>query len=168
MKEGLTRIDILRNYVDKMLLDVSNDELRRNGYVHLYSVGMFAALIALKRGFDPELAEMAGILHDYYKYKENDRTDHAHRGAILVRQLLNELNITTTEETEMIYSAIFNHRNKEDVGSDFDEIIKDADVLQHWLQNPRELFFKEGVRIERISCEFGLNNDCKKEECTNE
>lgn len=156
MRENYTRIDTLRKYVDAMLLQNPDNNDRRCGYVHLYGVGMFAALIALKRGFDPELAEMAGILHDYISYKEPDTADHAHRCVPVVRELLSEMNITTSEETEMICSAIYNHSDKDRVDSGFDEIIKDADVMQHWLRNPKEPIFRDGDRIEKLRQEFEL------------
>ena len=60
-----TRVDTIRKYVDAMLLQNKDDRDRRCGYVHLYGVGVLAALIAMKRGHDkkyPELAEMSGTL----------------------------------------------------------------------------------------------------------
>lgn len=54
-----------------------------------------------------------------------------------VRAMLNEMAITSDEETEIICSAVYNHSDKNKIGSPFDEIIKDADVLHHWLRNPK-------------------------------
>lgn len=154
-----TRIDTLRKYVDKMLLQNEDLEYRRCGYVHLYGVGMAAALIALKRGFDPELAEMAGMLHDYISYQDKklDTPNHAHECEPIVRDLLNKINITTEEETNMICSAIYNHSDKNKIDSEFDEIIKDADVMQHWLRNPKEPQSRDTDRVEKICIEFGLD-----------
>lgn len=151
-----TRIDILRKHVDRMLLQNTDDEDRRCGYVHLYGVGMAAALLAYKRGFDPELAEMAGILHDYISYQGLDGPDHAHRCEPVVRALLEELAITSEEETEMICSAVYHHSDKAETHSAFDEIIKDADVMQHWLRNPKEPIWYHTDRVERLRAEFGL------------
>lgn len=152
-----TRIDTLRKYVDEMLLQNNNDNERRCGYVHLYGVGMAAALIALKRGFDPELAEMAGILHDYISYRGFDTADHAHQCEPVVRDLLNKIAITTAEETDIICSAVYNHSDKDRIDSDFDEIIKDADTMQHWLRNPKEPLFREFIRVQKLCDEFNLN-----------
>jgi hypothetical protein len=52
------------------------------------------ALIAQKRGEDTELAMMAGMLHDIYSYAKMDITDHAHKGAILAKEILASLRIT--------------------------------------------------------------------------
>lgn len=157
MERVYTRIDTLRKYVDEMLLRNSDDNDRRCGYVHLYGVGMAAALIAYKRGFDPELAEMAGILHDYISYQGMDGPNHAHDCEPYVRELLREMAITSDEETDMICSAVYNHSDKSTIHSDFDEIIKDADVMQHWLRNPKEPMWYGKERTEKLCLEFGLN-----------
>lgn len=49
MERIYTRIDTIRKYVDFMLLRNTDDTDRRCGYIHLYGVGMVAALIAYKR-----------------------------------------------------------------------------------------------------------------------
>lgn len=154
-----TRIDTLRKYVDEMLLQNEDLEYRRCGYVHLYGVGMAAALIASKRGFDPELAEIAGMLHDYISYQNGkfDTPNHAHECEPIVRELLNKINITTVEETNMICSAIYNHSDKNRIDSEFDEIIKDADVMQHWLRNPKEPLYRDEDRVKKLCMEFRLN-----------
>lgn len=64
----LTRIDTVRRYVDDMLKACEDKETARCGFVHLYGVGQACALIALRRGHDrayAELAEIAGMLHDF-------------------------------------------------------------------------------------------------------
>lgn len=62
----MNRIEILRQYIDNMIFNMSDDEERRCAYVHLYGVAQYCALIALKRGENAELAIMAGMLHDVY------------------------------------------------------------------------------------------------------
>lgn len=153
------RIDTLRKYIDEMLLQNEDLQYRRCGYVHLYGVGMAAAFIALRRGFDPELAEMAGMLHDYISYQDRkfDTPTHAHECEPIVRRLLDEINMTTEEETDLICSAVYHHSDKDRVDSEFDEIIKDADVMQHWLRNPKEPIFRDKDRIVKLCGEFGLN-----------
>jgi HD superfamily phosphodiesterase len=155
-----TRIDVTRKYVDEMLLQNSDDVDRRTGYVHLYGVGLAAAIISLKRGHTKEyaeLAEMAGLLHDYISYQGMDGPNHAHEGEPIVRKLLEEMGITSVEETEMICSAVYNHSDKNKIHSEFDEIIKDADVMQHWLRNPAEPLFREQERINKLCIEFGFD-----------
>lgn len=42
----------------------------------------------------------------------------------------------TAEEIEMISQAVYNHGDKDRTDGEFDELLKDADVLQHCLCNP--------------------------------
>ena len=39
------------------------------------------------------------------------------------------------------YKRIYNHNDKNIAGNWFDEIIKDADAVQHTLRNPMEDYF---------------------------
>lgn len=162
-REHYTRIDIIRKYLDEMLKENEDFGKARNGFVHLYGVGQLAALIAVKRGHSreiAELAEIAGMLHDYYKYQpENtgkDMKDHAHQSEPVVRNILEETKAFTQEEIDMICQAIYNHSEKSVIGTDFDEILKDADGFQHWLRNPLEDYFYNKERVQKLVEEFGL------------
>ena len=82
MERQLTRIDYVRQHLDRMLKSHKDPETSRNGYVHLYGVGQACALIALSRGHNrqyAELAEIAGMLHDYSKYYECIEEKHAEK-----------------------------------------------------------------------------------------
>ena len=154
----MNRIEILRKHIDEVLLNMTDVEERRCAYLHLYGVAQSCALIALKRGENAELATMAGMLHDIYSYSKMDTKDHAHKGAVLAKEILASLRITNNDETKMICDAIYAHSDKEVVHSDFDEVLKDADVFQHGLYNPMidivEAHRKE--RYEKLKLEFGI------------
>jgi HD superfamily phosphodiesterase len=153
----MNRIEVLREYIDQMLLHMTDVEERRCAYLHLYGVAQACALIALKRGENTELATMAGMLHDIYAYAKMDPKDHAHKGAILAREILTSLHITNDEETKMICHAIYTHSEKEALHPDFNEVLIDADVLQHCLYNPMfEVKPNERKRYEKLKLEFGI------------
>lgn len=153
----MNRIEILRKYIDNMLLNMPDDEERRCAYVHLYGVAQYCALIALKCGENAELATMAGMLHDVYSYAKMDTKDHAHKGAAMAKEILTSLEITNDDETKVICDAIYTHSEKELVHSDFNEILIDADVLQHCLYNPMlEIMPHEKSRYEKLKTEFGI------------
>lgn len=156
-EEAKNRIEILRTYIDDLLLNMSDVEERRCGYLHLYGVSQACALIAIKRNENVELATMAGMLHDLYSYKMMDTKDHAEKGAILAREILEGLKLTNEHETALICSAIKHHSSKQKVHSAFDEILKDADVMQHCLYNPLfKVMTHEEERYQKIKREFGL------------
>lgn len=161
MERQYTRIDTIRRHVDQMLLENQDDEDRRCGYVHLYGVGMAAALIALKRGHNreyAELAEIAGMLHDYISYQGKDGPNHAKECEPVVRSILIETKEFTQDEINMICTAVYNHSDKGVVGSEFDEILKDADVMHHWLRNPMEDYWYHKERIHKLEVEFSLGS----------
>ncbi len=154
-----TRIDTVRKVLDEKINAIEDAELRRCAYVHLYGVGQAAAMLALKRGMGrnmAELAEIAGMLHDYTSYLVEESDDHAHRSAPYVKALLTETGEFTEEEIEMVTQGVYNHSDKGSVNTPFDEVIKDADALQHFLRNPMEDFWFERGRVPKILEELGL------------
>ena len=155
------RIAVLREHINGVLLSMS-DALHRgewyHAYIHLYGVAQACTLIAMKRGQEAELATMAGMLHDFYTYKHRDPRGHAHKGAVLAREVLGELNLTTAEETECIYTAIYNHSDKGGRFDAFTEILIDADVMQHCLYDiTMPVAERERDRFQRLCEEFGLH-----------
>jgi len=154
---AMNRIEVLRQYIDEILLNMADVEERRCAYLHLYGVSQACTLIALKRGENVELATMAGMLHDIYSYAKMDTVDHAHKGSILAKEILTALKLTDGNETNLICAAIYAHSSKGIVHSNFDEVLKDADVLQHCLYNPMfDIMPHEKDRYEKLKVEFGL------------
>ncbi len=147
---------MVRETVDEMIKNIADEEDKRCAYVHLYGVGLMAALIALRRGYDrrtAELAEIAGILHDLGTYVDPamNTPEHAHACAgFAVENVLDRLSCFTDEEKELVRRGIYNHSDKHVVGSDFDEIIKDADAAQHALRNPAEDYYYNSDRMRRL------------------
>ena len=152
------RVEVLRAYIDEILLQMNDAENRRCAYLHLYGVAQACALIALKRGEDVELATMAGMLHDLHTYKAGNHDNHAVLGALLAREVLGELQITSAEETDMICAAIHNHSSKSSSFAPFDEVLLDADVMQHVLYNyAAPIMAHEKGRFAKLVEEFSLN-----------
>ena len=80
MERQYTRIDLVRKVLDDDLKQIKDEEIKRCAYVHLYGVGQAAAFLSMKRGYDrntAELAEVAGMLHDYAKYVYDEEENHA-------------------------------------------------------------------------------------------
>ncbi len=153
----MNRIEQVREVVDSILGDIINEEERRYAYIHLYGVAQAAALIAKKRNENLELSIIAAMLHDIYSYKNMDAANHAHKGAVIAKEILTELKIFSGEEIALIYSAIYNHSDKDMIGETFDEILKDADVMQHVFYNPLfEIKAHELGRFHNLKNEFGI------------
>ena len=63
----------------------------------------------------------------------------------------------TEPEISVISKAISAHSNKPDIGDPYDELIKDADVLQHYLYNPSAVKEDEKPRLYKTLEELGCN-----------
>ena len=132
----MDRIEKVRQIVDEILLNMPDHEERRCGYLHLYGVAQACALLSIKRGENSELAVISGMLHDIYTYAKMDPKDHAHKGSLMAREILDSLELFSDNEKDLICSAIYHHSDKGNIHGPLDEILKDADVMQHVLYNP--------------------------------
>lgn len=151
------RLKELRRYVDSELNNMEDSDKRNLAIVHLYGVSLAATMIAKKRGLDPEIASMAAMLHDLHAYKIGSYDDHAHKGADLARKVLHELKLTDDAETELICSAIYHHDDKLVTDSPMDEVLKDADVIHHCMNDlSKPVKEKEQERFEKLCAEFGI------------
>ncbi|MBQ6482678.1 MAG: hypothetical protein IJI45_16330, partial [Anaerolineaceae bacterium] len=81
----------------------------------------------------------------------------AHLGADYARKVLEKMEITTADETEIICDAIWHHDDKASIDSLFAEVLKDADVIDHCLTDPtKEIKEKERSRYEKLCRDFRL------------
>ena len=156
----MSRLKELRKFVDAELNRMENADKRTSAIAHLYGVSLAAAMIAKKRGLDTEIASMAAMLHDLNAYKTGSYDDHAHKGAELARNILAELKLTDDAETEMICSAIYNHDDKLEIHSPMDEVLKDADVIHHCMNDlSKPIKEKEQARFHKLCEEFGMSDE---------
>ena len=62
MERQYTRIDQVRALIDPIIKAIEDEETKRCAYVHLYGVGLMAAMLALKRGHSRRTAEKIGMI----------------------------------------------------------------------------------------------------------
>ena len=152
------RLKELRKYVNNELNKMEDPDDRISAVAHLYGVSLAATMLAKARGLNEELTAMAAMLHDLYAYKSGSYDDHAHKGADLAREILNELKLTDEEETDIICSAIYHHDDKLTVDGPMDELLKDADVIHHTMNDSsKAIKEKEQARYDSIINELCLN-----------
>lgn len=155
----MDRVEKVRQIVDEILLNMTDYEERRCAYLHLYGVAQACALLSIKRKGNVELSIIAGMLHDIYSYANMDSQNHAHKGALMARNILDSLNVFSEEEKNLICTAIYNHSDKSIVHDSLDEILKDADVMQHVLYNPLfDIKQQESERFNSLKKEFNLES----------
>jgi len=152
------RTERVRQVVDEVLCG-QKDFVRRAGFIHLYGVAQFCALLALVRGLDAERSTVAGMLHDLATYQTGDATDHGRRSAVLAREILSDLGCFAEDEIATICAAIAHHRIKDQVHGAYDELLKDADVLAHTLYNTQlPPIEKERARLSALWRELGIEH----------
>jgi len=153
----MSRLKELRKYVDVELNKIEDADKRTSAISHLYGVSLAATMIAKKRDLDPEIAAMSAMLHDLNAYKTGSYDDHAHKGADLAREILGMLKLTDETETDIICSAIYHHDDKLVTDSPMDEVLKDADVIHHCMNDlSKQIKEKEQARFEKLCAEFGM------------
>jgi uncharacterized protein len=97
--------------------------------LHSASCARLGWLLALERGFDPELAACAAAVHDYGRIITGRQEKHAEAGFLPVQDFLRSTGLFTEAEISEIACAVKNHSSKKVVCTPLDEIVKDADVI---------------------------------------
>lgn len=162
---NVNRISMIKQYVDKIIESIASAEEFKNAYINTYGVAQCCSIIARRRGLNPELAYISGLLHDIYAYYVGSHLCHAQSGADMVRVAIRNMNIFSHDEKMIILSAIFHHSNKELIHDEYDEVLKDADLLQHFLNDssfsafyfvvPRLNKILEELKITSTPIEYG-------------
>lgn len=153
----MDRLDRVRSYADAVYEEAKTAGGRREAFAHSYGVAECGALLALRRGLDPEIARAAGLLHDIYAYKTGFRPLHSHNGADMAKVVCNhELKgLFSDHEKIVILSAIYHHGDKGHFHDAYDELLKDADAFQRRLEGtPSEGF--AAIRVYMVEKELGL------------
>ena len=139
---------LVQKRIGQLLVGVADLHERGYGYIHLFGVSTFAAMLAMRRGLNVELAGVAGLLHDIATYTSGSSEDHARRSAEQARLILDDMAVFTAEEVDVMCTAIANHSDKSEVHDAFSELLKDADVLHHSLY--AATIINPAVRLPRI------------------
>lgn len=135
----MNRYEIIKDEVYQILNNECFGSKRKQGLEHLFSVATMAKYLAILNHLDIELAAIIGILHDLATYKLNSSFDHANRSSIIANDLLKQDNLFTESEIKIIVTAIKNHSNKERVDDKYSELIKNADILVQYLNEPNAI-----------------------------
>lgn len=127
----------------------------------MYEVSQFCKLLAYTRNENSELATIAGLLHDCYRHSSGISHNHAIEGAVLVEKVLKpKKSLFDPKEIEQICQMISRHSEKKVVHDPLDEILKDADVLSHYIASPfSQISNEENWRLTNILYELIQKNN---------
>ena len=153
----MDRVSAVEAFAFERFNQIEDAKWRTRAVYHSHGVSLVCVLLAKRRGLDPEVAAIAGLLHDLYAYEKQDYADHAHAGAARAKEVLESLGLTTPVENEAIASAIYRHDDLTLIEGPMDELLKDADLIDNALSHPaRDIKDNEAARIERIRAELGI------------
>ena len=109
---------------------------------HMYSCSYLSKIIALIRGLNPEIAGIAGAIHDLYIIREGIFENHGPLSEPLVREFLGNFNIQyhselgkiSEEDIESICLATKLHTEKKTNSNNaFVELLKDTDSFDRFM-----------------------------------
>ena len=152
------RIERVREIVSGLMEEITDPDFRNEGIVHMFGVAEACVMLAMIRKEEVELAACAGYLHDIATYRTGDSREHARRGAEMAAGILQETGLFTDKEIEKICSAIRCHSDKKMTHGPLEEILKDADVMQHCLYDPGYVSKKEKDRYKKLLKELGIKH----------
>lgn len=131
------RFDRLKIKVTGFLMK-NNPDYAPIGIAHLAYSACIGALLARRRGQDMDMAQTAGYLHDVWlhlhaPYDEATVKLHAHEGALLAERFMREMGEYTDAEIATVARMIENHDFTSQKNDPMSEIMKDSDMLSHYL-----------------------------------
>ena len=145
----LNRYETVKAYVYEQYARIANESLRIAAITHTSMVDTCITLLAITRSIPLERAKIAALFHDYAQYIDNCKhSEHARLSSLYAHQYLAQTKNYKVIEIDDICFAIGQHSKKEIYDSPLCELLKDADVLARFLENPdMEL---KGIRKQRL------------------
>ena len=124
---------------------------------HLHTCSQLAQLLALKRGITAELAGISAAMHDLGRILYGKNEKHAENGHLPAKDILKEMGIFSWPEIETISGTIKHHSEKGTFGTNpYDEIVKDADVLDCYLANLEVVKESHKKRLNKVFEDLGI------------
>lgn len=124
--------------IKERLLEYSKKSFEKDGYDfwnnHIKYVFKNAHDLAVKRGADVEVCELAALFHDMAMVADfGPREEHEKYGAQMARSMLTELGYPNNK-IDLVEKCVLNHRSSGGKTRDTaeEQIIADADVIAHF------------------------------------
>jgi HD superfamily phosphodiesterase len=148
----------LRQFAEGVIAKMPDADGRAHALAHTNGVASCCALLAARSGIKPELAYVCGLLHDIYADSKGSYDGHCEGGANLAADALKDFDGFTEEEKAIVSAAILYHDDRGEVHGEYDEILKDADILQPYLNGAcSRASAAVQPRLEKMLAELGLS-----------
>ncbi|MCD7808437.1 MAG: HD domain-containing protein [Erysipelotrichaceae bacterium] len=129
----MNRYENIKNIFYSQIEEHCHGIYKQRAYNHSLAVCSLCQKLALENDLDIELAGVMGLYHDIAQFVNYSSFNHASRSSEMIQKYLNEYN---NEEKDIIINAIKHHSDKDKIHDIYDEILKDADVLAQYFNEP--------------------------------
>ncbi|MGN1276902.1 MAG: HD domain-containing protein [Floccifex sp.] len=135
----MQKYEVVKDYVYSQFAKISYEPLKTAAYTHTAMVDASITLLAISRNIRVERAKICALLHDYAQFVDNCPHDqHAKLSSLYAYKYLKSTELFKVNEIDDICFAIQMHSHKEQFDSPLCEVLKDADVLARFLENPEK------------------------------
>lgn len=158
------RLNFVQSLVHDNILPFEDSNLKKHQvWSQLSGVSSFASMLAIRRGQDPELAAIAGLLHNYYFVKTRVKSFPGHNSADAIRPILRSSELFSDEEMSIILRSIFYQDDRQRNHGPYEEILKDAILLQMYFHNTaRHVSTMDIHRLQNVLRELGMLEETVK------
>lgn len=133
----LQRYEAAKAYVYEQYSKIYSEPLRIAALTHTSMVDSCITMLAISRSARVELAKISALFHDYAQYIDNcAHSEHARLSSLHAHKYLTSTNTFKVSEIDNICFAIAQHSKKEVYDSPLCELLKDADILARFLEDP--------------------------------
>jgi uncharacterized protein len=137
----MNKLEMIKD-IERIVEDACKSDSNKYGYGiwshHIVYVVKYAKLLAEKLDADPEIVEIAALLHDYAGIKDSSMTKEHHiHGAVEADRILTEFGYPK-DKIKLVKDCIFSHRGSVPMErmTPEAECIASADAMTHVLQVP--------------------------------
>ncbi len=160
----MERIKYIMELINKNLMLINEtgyvfDDGGFDDMLHSYGVAYFTAASAFKRGLDPEIGYIIGLLHDLGRIVNDDYSEaHGITGALMVQKVLADSGLFDESEIGIIYASLSKHSKKNEENGPYEEVLKDADLFERifFMADYGQEEINKKTRVNRILGDFGL------------
>ena len=111
---------------------------KQKAYFHSIQVAQIMMMLSKERNLDLELSAIIGLFHDYAQFIRLSSFNHAKYSSEMTLEILQQYAFSD-EEINIIITAIKNHSDKETTHDVYSEMIKDADLLVKYYDDPSKI-----------------------------
>lgn len=124
---------------------------KEKAYFHSIQVSTLCTQMAKEKDLNMELASIIGLFHDIAQFLNQSSFNHALLSANYTQTTMEKSKLFNQTEIQIVYTAIKNHSDKHIIHDNYSELLKDADVLVQYYNEPSRIFTEDyKKRIDNI------------------